>query len=345
MWTAPDDGVDGVEHYCTLADSTYLPQAITMWESLRIHDPSSALWLLCMDERAYNTACELALRGIVPIPLHEVEWMYEHLLTGVKETRSHGEYCWTLTPYIIRFVLNTVTKVLAQQAADENRDPEPSRVTYVDADCMFHSSPQRMLEKFGTSDSDVMITPHAFGPEYAEMAQAGLYCVQFMTFTDAPDADRVLRDWSAQTAEWCYAVIEDGKFGDQRYLDEWPEKYGDTVYVLDDPTLTLAPWNVEYLTGPDGPNGGDLEPCMYHYHGFRWLTDHEVQLNFHYRLSAQTYERFYTPYLESLARVMERLQRTGFPLGIQEAVPGLGQRISLIIHTLRNERKTARINY
>ena len=36
---------------------------------------------------------------------------------------------------------------------------------------------------------------------------------------------KCLKKWTNQCLEWCYYKLEDGKMGDQKFLDEWPKLY------------------------------------------------------------------------------------------------------------------------
>ncbi len=92
-----------------------------------------------------------------------------------------------------------------------------------------------------------------------------------MTFRN----DEVGRDavdwWRARCLEWCYARAEEGKFGDQKYLDDWPERFR-SVYVCARPGVGLAPWNVasHRLDRREGVVLADDEPVVfYHFHELR----------------------------------------------------------------------------
>src|SRR5207247_668525 len=56
------------------------------------------------------------------------------------------------------------------------------------------------------------------------------------------EASTILDWWSDRCLEWCFKRVEDGKFCDQKYLDEWPVRFAG-VRVLDEPGVGLAPWN------------------------------------------------------------------------------------------------------
>lgn len=279
-----------VEHYVTLFDNNYLPLGLAMHHSLLAQGKSFHLWILCIDELVAKNLSSLALPHVSLIPLHEVE---DERLLAVKPLRSRGEYCWTLTPFTPQFVFD--------------RDPKIDRVTYVDADLFFFDSPGLLLDEFKKSDKHVLITEHAYDPRYDKSRKSGRFCVQFMTFRRTDAAMKVMHWWQERCLEWCYEKPEADKLGDQKYLDKWPELFGEEVHILQQKDKTLAPWNVRYY---EQQGGGKVNPVFYHFHGFKIVSPSKALLYSGYRIG-DAFESIYQPYLMCLLDKFAVLRRAG----------------------------------
>lgn len=279
-----------VEHFVTLFDRHFLPAGLALLASLRRHAQPFRLWILCMDEQVEAQLRRLALPEVGILPLREVE---NAALLAVKPGRGVGEYCWTMTSFAIGHVLA--------------RLPAGERVTYLDADLFFFSSPARIFAEFDASAAAVLITEHAYAKRYDQSRRAGIYCVQFMTFTNNVAGWEVLQWWQARCLEWCFARVEDGKFGDQKYLDDWPQRFGAAVHVLADRALALGPWNS--VRFPTQGTAAAL-PVFFHFHGLRLVAADNVRLYWGYRISKAA-QGLYDQYLEMLAEVLAGLRQSG----------------------------------
>jgi len=85
--------------------------------------------------------------------------------------------------------------------------------------------------------------------------------------------------WRSRCLEWCYDRAEDGRFADQKYLDDWPTRFPGVV-VLQHKGAGLAPWNVaNYCLRLDkGQVMVDSQHLVFfHFQGLkqigRWLYD------------------------------------------------------------------------
>jgi len=271
-----------MEHYVTLFDSKYLPQGISLYRSMERWCGEFTLWVICMDDLAEELLTELNYKSMRLISLSDVE---THPLLQVKLNRTVGEYCWTLTPF-------------AADAVFE-KDSTAERVTYLDADLWFQASPAKIFEEFDRSNASVLITEHGYAPENDQSASSGFFCVQFVTFT-REESLPIRLQWQKQCLEWCFNRVEDGKFGDQKYLDKWPLDYGSNVHVMEHLEWALAPWNATRF-----PYSGGI---FYHFHSLRVLSKQRVYLGL-YPLPKPLIEGVYRPYIADLAIAIDILYR------------------------------------
>jgi hypothetical protein len=193
------------------------------------------------------------------------------------------------------------------------------RVTYLDADLWFRKNPTPIFQEFDKSGKDVLITDHAYSPEYDLSEISGQYCVQFTTFT-REGGETVRKWWEERCIEWCFARFENGKFGDQKYLDDWPERFPEQVHVLSNQGWTLAPWNANRFPYSNG--------IFWHFHGLR-LTEKRskpmVQFTTSYSIPSITRKQIYEPYLEDLRVVIEIMKSHGVQPRLQQKYRTFGR--------------------
>lgn len=269
-----------MEHYVTIFDSGFMPQGLALYSSLVKHAGPFKLWVICVDDLGKEHLDQRALEGIKTISLKDVETPD---LLRVKTDRSRAEYCWTLTPFAPKFVFS--------------HDPSVSRVTYLDADLYLLKTPKPIFKEFEESKKSVLITDHAYDPEYDYSASSGQYCVQFMTFRRDESGERVRQWWQDRCIEWCYARAENGKFGDQKYLDSWPELFENEVHVLSKLDAILAPWNAKRF-----PYSSAI---AWHFHGFRVITKDTFLACGPYKIPSVVILKVYIPYATKISTYLK----------------------------------------
>lgn len=269
-------------NYCTLFDSNYLTRALAMYESLKKHSDVFHLYMFTFDDKSYNLLTKLDLNFVKIISLKEFE---DEDLLKVKDDRSAGEYCWTCTPSTIKYCIETY-----------NLD----NCTYLDADLYFFSNPSVLIEEMG--DKSVLITEHRYTPMYDQSAISGIYCVQFMTFKNDETGMKVLNWWRDACNEWCYARPEDGKFGDQKYLDDWTDRF-DNIYVLENLGGGVAPWNVQQYDLSDRK----FKLIFYHFHNYKILVNNKIECGI-YKLDKKDINLLYKPYTRHLNDITQRVK-------------------------------------
>ena len=243
------------EAFCTLFDVNYVARGLVLCHSLARNCPPARLWVFCMDAEAETVLRRLELPSLTIVSLSELE-RHDPALLATKGDRTQVEYCWTATPAVCRYVLET--------------EPGVDRITYLDADLMFHSDPQPLFDELG--DDAVLIVPHRYAEAYRHKeATSGTFNVEWLTFRRDLDGLAALHWWHERCIEWCYFRWEDGKLGDQKYLDDFPRLFS-RVHALRHPGGGLAPWNVtDYnLSDHHGQVLVDDQPLVfYHHHSLR----------------------------------------------------------------------------
>jgi hypothetical protein len=286
-----------MENYVTLFDAKFLPQGLALHASMVRIMNSFRLWILCMDSESFRILNLLNLPHVTLLKLEDYEGPE---LLGVRAGRSAGEYCWTLTPFVPGFVFDA--------------DPSVGRVTYLDADLWFRKSPDPIFLEFEESKKHVLITSHGYAPEYDQSATSGEFCVQFMTFRNTVESTLVRESWAKQCIDWCFARQEDGKFGDQKYLDAWPIKFAGQVHVMNNFAWALAPWNS--IRFPYG------EAIFHHFQGFRLGRKGKYFLG-HYAVPKPTFDSVYKPYFTDIKYALALLEGCGVIPDCQTGEPEL----------------------
>lgn len=303
--------------FCTLFDSNYLSRGLNLYFSLQRHCPSFHLYIFAFDEQVHEILGELDLPDATIIRLDELESKDPELF-AVKSSRSVGEYCWTSTPSTVKYVL-------------DNYDVD--HCTYVDSDIYFFSDPGVLMEELG--QNSVLITSHRYTAEYDQSDRSGIYCVQYVTFRKDERGLKVLNWWRDACLEWCYNRHEDGKFGDQKYLDDWLERF-EGVHSLAHLGGGVAPWNVQQysfaknkgkIQGTELTTGNQFDLVFYHFHFVRIFTSGRVDLS-PYKLEMAAKRLVYKPYLAEMNRTTKLLQEKNADrdldsLGVSEEASGI----------------------
>ncbi len=280
--------------YCTIFNVVYLVRGLALIESLARHCPDHRIYVFAMDG---PTAAILASRGDPRvIVIREGEFEPPELL-AVRASRSLAEYFWTCTSQIVRYCLRV-------RGHDE--------CTYVDADMWLMSDPEPLFAEMGSAS--VLLTKHRYTPRHDQAATRGTYCVQFMRFVADADGLTALQWWCDRCIEWCHARPEDGKFGDQKYLDGWPERFAG-VHVAQHVGAGVAPWNaartafrqiggqVQVRDTQGWPHDRWQALVFFHFHGLLSYPDASLCFAFGYSLPAEVKCWVYRPYARELQRL------------------------------------------
>jgi len=289
-------------YFCTYFDRNYLPRGLALYRSLQRHCPDFQLWVLCMDRICYEVLTTLGLPGVHAIALDDYENGDNELLEA-KRNRTPIEYYFTCSPSLPLFILN--------------HQPNVDLITYLDADLFFFADPGPIYEELG--DHSIAIIGHRFPPCLQDLERYGIYNVGWVSFRRNVHALACLRWWRERCLEWCHDRFEDGRFADQKYLDDWPSRF-QRVAVLQHKGANLAPWNLANYTISTNAHRVfvDEQPLIFfHFHRLKQiearvydprLTDYKIKASKVVRRS------IYAPYIRTLAETAQHM-----PPSLQEA--------------------------
>lgn len=214
-------------HFCTLFNSYYLTRGLALYASLEKQCPNFKLYVIAFDDVCYDILSKLALPSMIVISLKEFE---DPELLAIKPTRNAKEYCWTCSSASIYYTIKKYNLDMC---------------TYIDADMLFFDDPRLILDEM--KEKSVLLTEQRLPKNGAKEEKNGTYCVQFMPFKNDENGMRALTWWREQCILWCYDRFEDGKIGDQKYLDDWTTRFPG-VHVMQHIGGGVAPWNVYRYT-------------------------------------------------------------------------------------------------
>ena len=326
-------------HYCTYFDSRYLTRGLALYNSLRKHAPRFVLHVLCLDEPTYDYLAGANLDGVRPIELSDFE-TWDPSLPAVKPSRSLVEYYFTCAPNLVLYVMDHL--------------PNVSGVTYLDADLYFFEDPAPIYEEIGSGS--VGIIGHRFPPPQTHLEVHGIYNVGFLFFRNDEPGRRCLEWWRERCLEWCYDKVEDGKFADQKYLDQWPTLFNGVV-VVKNKGAGVAPWNqARHAITTSGRRlyvGG--EPLIfYHFHALRlasWIISMHGLARYGGTMTTVLKSRIYVPYIRELRRLQRHVMvgaRTEIRCSAPETITQVArsityERIIILAGPLALETELARV--
>lgn len=286
-------------NYCTLFDSGYMSRGILMYNSLMKYSKDAFLYVFAFDDFCYKILKNMRLPRMKVISLTEFE---NKRLLEAKKNRTRAEYCWTCSSSSVLYVL-------------ENFDVD--NCTYVDADMIFLSDSSVLIKEMG--NKSVLLTKHRPSLLEEKPTPQGRYCVQFMTFKKDKNGLKALRWWADKCIEGCYARLEPGRFGDQKYLDDWTERFKG-IHVSKNLGGGVAPWNVKdyefklskndiYVKRKNSKEGWE-KVVFFHYHQLETYK-HNIFDFGGYKLNKLVIKEIYFPIIRNLKNINTQLKTLG----------------------------------
>lgn len=280
--------------FCTYFDHRYLTRGMALYVSLKRFHSDFSLWILCLDSMTWDVLQSLKIPEIRLVSLEQLENHFPEMVAA-KANRNLLEYYFTCTPAFISFVLDV--------------GPDVNQLTYLDADLYFFSGTEPVFEEIG--DSPIAVVEHRYSTKNAYRERSsGRFNVSWVTFRRDSEALTCLESWRRQCLDWCYDRVDSGLFGDQRYLDQWPQLYPG-LCVIRYAGLGCAPWNVDFVPWSlesERVLVGNVPLCFFHFHGIRRVSEKvydPVLAHYDTQMNPVLQRDVYVPYVSCLLVLQE----------------------------------------
>jgi hypothetical protein len=248
-----------------------------------------------MDDACYDVLSTLGLSNVQLFTIRDLE-SGDKELVGAKQDRSRIEYYFTCTPSLLLFVLDKL--------------PGADIVTYLDADLFFFDNPALVYDEI--ADQSIAIIEHRFSPNLKSHEVYGIYNVGWVSIRRDENGLSCLQWWRERCIEWCHDWVDNGRYADQKYLDEWPKRFHGVV-VLNHKGANLAPWNLanyEICVRGNAVLVDDQPLVFFHFHGLKqvrtWLYDSDLA-GYYLRGSRLLRRTIYTPYIRALLEAGDQI--------------------------------------
>lgn len=188
--------------YCVVISKYRLYQAIALYKSLVHNDKDFLFCILCIDTESYNVLCKMRNENI---RVFKLDIILDNRLRIIKENRAINEFCWTLKPVFIDYIMNTINV---------------EKIYYVDGDICFFNNLNSIHKELDTCS--VLLSSHNYTTRHKDVETlCGRFNSGFLGFRRNITAMEVVRWWKERCLQWCRDSCENGKFGDQKYLESF----------------------------------------------------------------------------------------------------------------------------
>jgi hypothetical protein len=288
-------------YYCSAFSGAYCYQGLILYNSIKKHDDGFTMFYVCLDNLAYKILSGLNLENLQVIKVEIIEDYFPELKHAKKDRAIH-EYAWTIKSSEMLYILENYEEV--------------DRIIWLDGDMQMLSNTETIFDEWG---NDSIILTEQYYTDYHEplIKTYGRFQAGFVGFCKDNEGLKALRWWKAKCIEWCYSIFQDGRWADQKYLDNIPELF-QKVGVIKSLGINMTPFilyrlNFEqekYLEiDQDEISINNTKMVLYHYYGFKYLDDSTCDLcSYWMKFSRNSVENLYVPYIKASKAAIDEIE-------------------------------------
>lgn len=273
-------------YFSILFDANYLNKGIALYLSIAKHTHDFTMYVMALDRKCQDKLNKIGFENVVVECIEEVD---DPELAKAKNNRSRVEFCWTCGSYVTDYFFHKY---------------HLPHIIYLDSDLMFFQSPQVLQDEFHQKNASVGLVSH-----FMKYPLFGEYCTQYLYFKDDEDGRGCLRWWRDSCLEWCYSRLEDGKYGDQLYLNHFAERFNN-VHGTENRGAGIAYWNLNSYRFRDGNTiykNQSWSNVFFHYSGINMRVEGDELQFLHTMYLPKTIRMtFVEPYAELMSMVFTK---------------------------------------
>lgn len=281
-------------HFTTIVSQDHLFKFLAMVSSLKANYNNFKIFVLCVNDIVWHILNRINIAEVTPIMLKELE---SPVLDKARKERSFQAFCWTLKPVFLHYNMNKYW--------------DCKYFAHLDADLFFFSSPDGIFLE--NPEANLYLTHHRNARDFLQYYRSsGVFNTGFVGCKNSDVARKAVAGWEEQCLRECPVAADPTRklFGDQRYVESWPDDY-DRVHIVRSSGVNAALWNIQNYTVSikDEKIYIDDDPLVfYHFSGLTIISRNEFNLNWYYYIKDKmVLNHIYMPYVIALNYQMEKM--------------------------------------
>lgn len=282
-------------HFTTILSQDHLFKFLAMFSSLKANHNDFKIFVLCVNDIVWHILNRINIAEVIPIMLKEVEGP---MLERVKNERPFQAFCWTLKPVFLHYIMNNYT--------------ECKYFAHLDADLFFFSSLDEIFNE--NPEANLYLTHHRNARDFLQYYRSsGVFNTGFVGCKNNKTAQKAVSKWEEQCLLECPIAADPVRklFGDQRYVESWPDTY-DNVHIVRSLGVNTALWNIQnynVIIKDEKIYINDHPLVFYHFSGLTIISRDEFNLNWYYYIDDKMVLNYiYMPYVVVLNYLMQQMQ-------------------------------------
>ena len=244
------------QNFAIVISKYYVSRCITLIES--ILDYNVKIYVLCFDDQTSKLLNKFKRSDKVEIIKYNKIVSFDKTLKKIIKPRKLIDKIVTSRPVFLKF--------LYKKYFIKN-------IFLLDSDIYFFSNPQILIKH--VRKFSVAYCKHNFSKNSLELSNKyGKYNGGFVYAKFNREGIIFLKKWSNLCKKWCEFDSSDGKFSDQKYLEQLKLETKN-IKILNNPEINLAPWNLEGKKIQLKNNQifvNNKKLIFFHFHGLRQIN-------------------------------------------------------------------------